>query len=67
MTAVAWYVRRRLAHGSRRRPDQPRMSPATTPDLVRLIAPLRAAYRARWEESLLRWSAGVEQCRQPAC
>lgn len=29
---------------------------ATTPELVRLIAPLRRAYRARWEETLIRWS-----------
>lgn len=28
----------------------------TAPELVRLIAPLRTAYRARWEDSLLRWS-----------
>lgn len=29
----------------------------TTPELLALIAPLRAAFRARWEDTLLRWSA----------
>lgn len=28
-----------------------------TPDLLALIAPLRAAYRARWEEHMIEWSA----------
>lgn len=27
-----------------------------TPDLLALIAPLRAAYRARWEEHMIEWS-----------
>ena len=28
-----------------------------TPDLLALIAPLRAAYRARWEQHMIEWSA----------
>ena len=28
-----------------------------TPELLALITPLRAAFRARWEDTLLRWSA----------
>ncbi|MFO7631574.1 MAG: PglZ domain-containing protein [Caldilinea sp.] len=53
--AVAWYV------GGGWRMDRAgeqisRDLMAATPELVRLIAPLRTAYRARWEESLLRWS-----------
>lgn len=30
---------------------------AADPALVQLVAPLRAAFRARWEDSLIRWSA----------
>ena len=38
------------------------------PALVALIAPLRAAYRARWEETLIRWSAVWSEagCPPPA-
>ena len=53
--AIDWYV----AGGWRmdRAGEQINRDIATaSPDLVRLIAPLRAAFRARWEESLLRWS-----------
>lgn len=53
--AVDWYVQggwRMDSAGEQLNRDLA----ATAPELVRLIAPLRAAYRARWEESLLRWS-----------
>lgn len=53
--AVEWYVRggwRMDRAGGQINRDVA----GASPELVRLIAPLRAAYRARWEESLLRWS-----------
>lgn len=34
-----------------------RMLPQPHPDLIALIAPLREAYRNRWESLLMRWSA----------
>lgn len=34
-----------------------RMLPQPHPDLIALVAPLREAYRNRWEELLMRWSA----------
>jgi hypothetical protein len=55
MAAVEWYVRggwRMDRAGGQINRDLV----AASPELVGLIAPLRAAFRARWEESLLRWS-----------
>jgi hypothetical protein len=39
-----------------------------TPELLALITPLRAAFRARWEDTLLRWSAlwSATGCTRPA-
>lgn len=53
--AVAWYT------GGGWRMDRAgeqltRNLTVTTPDLLRLIAPLRSVYRARWEDTLIRWS-----------
>jgi len=39
-----------------------------TPELLALIAPLRAAYRARWEDCMMRWSElwAAARCPVPA-
>lgn len=54
--AIAWYT------GGGWRLDRAgeellRNLAATTPELLALITPLRSAFRARWEDTLLRWSA----------
>lgn len=54
--AVTWYTSGgwRLDHAGE---EILRNLPRTTPELLTLITPLRAAFRARWEDTLLRWSA----------
>ncbi len=53
--ASAWYVGGgwRLDHAGE---EVLRALPRSTPELLTLIAPVRDAYRARWEKTLIQWS-----------
>jgi hypothetical protein len=53
--AIAWYTNGgwRLDHAGE---ELLRTVPRATPELLALIAPLRDAYRARWEKTLIEWS-----------
>jgi len=53
--AIGWYVGGgwRMDHAGE---EITRALQLTAPELVRLVAPLRRAYRTRWEETLIRWS-----------
>ena len=62
--AIAWYV-----HGGwrmdRAGEEIERDLEAATPELTALITPLRLAYRARWEDTAIRWSQCWEQAGCP--
>ena len=65
--AIAWYSSGgwRLDHAGE---EILRNLERVTPELLALITPLRAAFRARWEDTLLRWSAlwAATGCPTPA-
>ncbi len=54
--AIAWYVERGW-RVDRAGDELLRALEGPSPDLVALIAPLREAYRNRWEDLLIRWSS----------